>query len=129
MGHGFLATVGCAALRAVPSTALFCLILASCNGQDQTWATGVPEVEREEPPRAPDEPPPEVVEPEREPDAPDPDAPDPGETGVTPVDDEQEEPLPVTPPAVVDAGTTPDPDPPVVAFDCSTVPAAPVTFE
>jgi sugar lactone lactonase YvrE len=129
MGHGFLATVGCTALRAAPCTALVCLILASCNGQDQTWATAVPEreVEREEPPQAPDEPPPETGEPELEPVAPGPDAPGPDDTGGTPVDVEGEEPLPVTPPAMVDAGTTPDP--PTVAFDCSTVPAAPVTFE
>src|SRR5690606_12670258 len=54
---------------------------------------------------------------------------DPGTTGVTPLDDGDDEPLPVPLPAPPDAGTTPEPDPPTVAFDCSTVPAAPVSFE
>jgi sugar lactone lactonase YvrE len=132
MGHGFVMTIGSAALRAGPRAALCCLILAGCNGMDQTWATGIPEpeVEHEAPVPTPDEPP-EVVEPAPEPDAPIPDAPDPDITGVTPVDVETEEEIPVIPTPVADAGTTPDadPDPPVVAFDCSTVPAAPVTFE
>src|SRR5687768_14969373 len=82
MGNGFFTTVGRSSLLAVPSTALCCLILASCGGQDQTWATELPggEVEQEDP-QTPPEPPPEKVEPE-------PDAPDPDDTGVTPVDEE-----------------------------------------
>jgi len=143
MGHDFFATIGRARYRVslrtaqlvAPSTALCCLILAACNGMDQTWATPAPEqeVEQEDPPQTPADPPPETVEPGSD---------EPGPTGVTPVVDKEEE--PVTPP-VADAGTDPDPpdpdpvdpvdpdpvdpDPPIVAFDCSTVPAAPVTFE
>jgi sugar lactone lactonase YvrE len=119
MSRDFFSRIGRSSLRTAPGAALCGLILASCSGQDQTWATGIPdrEVPREEPTPAPDEPPPEAEQPGE---------PEPDPTGVTPLEEEEVEPLPVPPPPP-DAGTTPEP--PRVAFDCSTVPAAPVSFE
>ncbi len=99
-------------LRVAPRTALLGLLLASCSGRDETWA--IPETEDE--PSAREEPAPEL------------DEPDPTTTtGIAPLEDDEDE--PITPTAPIDAGTTPDAEPPTVAFDCSTVPAAPVTFE
>lgn len=128
MGTGFFATVGC------------CLILAGCNGMDQTWATPPPaEVAPEGEPAVPDPEPPENAAPEPEP-------PTPNNGGIEPVGGDGEDPIPETPspeapspeapspdtpspeiPPVVDVDP-PEPEPPA-AFDCSTVPAAPVTFE
>ncbi len=120
IGYGIFARVARTALRTSPSTALCCLVLSSCGGRDETWATGIPDtsVAGESPSQKPDEPPPEVTA--REPDA---------GAGVEPVGEETDEPVTVRPNPPLDAGTTPDAAPPSVAFDCTTVPAAPVSFE
>jgi sugar lactone lactonase YvrE len=108
--------------------ALLTLLLSACNGLDVTQAIGIPD-----PPgtgATPPEPVAVVPEPDREtPSAPMPEVaatPAPPPRDTTAATAANTDPIVSTPAAPVDAGVPPEP---VVAFDCSTVPEAPVAFE